>query len=133
MWFLFSGCPNTYLNRGTQSKNATSCGNLSVRERSDSNTVFICARAKRQQHGFYLCESEATATRFLSVRERSDSNTVFICAKAKRQQHGFYLCESEATATRFYLCESDSNNNNDTRLSDQHHVAAATLALHFRT
>ncbi|WP_285395313.1 hypothetical protein [Lysinibacillus sp. fls2-241-R2A-57] len=28
----------------------------------DSNTVFVCAKAKRQQHGFYLCESEATAT-----------------------------------------------------------------------
>ncbi|MGG2083379.1 hypothetical protein [Lysinibacillus pakistanensis] len=33
-----------------------------------------------------------------------------------------------------YLCESNSDsNNNNTRLSDQQHVAAATLALRFRT
>ncbi|WP_285398374.1 hypothetical protein [Lysinibacillus sp. fls2-241-R2A-57] len=32
------------------------------RKRSDSSTVFVCAKAKRQQHGFCLCESEATAT-----------------------------------------------------------------------
>ncbi|MDM5245898.1 hypothetical protein [Lysinibacillus sp. G4S2] len=56
------------------------------RKRSDSNTVFVCAKAKRQQHGFCLCESEATATRFLSVRKRSDSYKCFISAKAKRQQ-----------------------------------------------
>jgi len=36
--------------------------------------ALLCAKAKRQQHGFCLCESEATATRFLSVRKRSDSN-----------------------------------------------------------
>ncbi|MFB7160405.1 hypothetical protein [Lysinibacillus sp. NPDC056232] len=43
----------------------------------------------------------------LSVRKRSDSNTVLSVRK-----------------------RSDSNN---TRLSDQHHVAAAALALRFRT
>ncbi|MFE3577532.1 hypothetical protein, partial [Lysinibacillus sp. NPDC059133] len=47
---------------------------LSVRKRSDSNNCFICAKAKRQQQLFYLCESEATATIVLSVRKRSDSN-----------------------------------------------------------
>jgi len=28
--YFFSGCPNTWRNRGTQSKSSTSCGNLSV-------------------------------------------------------------------------------------------------------
>ncbi|MGE7947329.1 hypothetical protein, partial [Lysinibacillus sp. NPDC093688] len=60
---------------------------------------FICAKAKRQQQMFYLCESEASATNVLSVRKRSVSNKCFICAKAKRQQQMFYLCESVATAT----------------------------------
>ncbi|MDM5250956.1 hypothetical protein [Lysinibacillus sp. G4S2] len=27
-----------------------------------SEADVFCAKAKRQQHGFYLCESEATAT-----------------------------------------------------------------------
>ncbi|QQP12443.1 hypothetical protein FJQ98_25805 [Lysinibacillus agricola] len=45
--------------------------------------ALLCAKAKRQQQLFYLCESEATATMF-------------------------YLCESEATATMFYLCESEA-------------------------
>jgi len=44
-----------------------------ARKGSGSNMVFVCAKAKRQQHGFRLCESEATAT-------------------------GSHLCESEATA-----------------------------------
>ncbi|WP_139114463.1 MULTISPECIES: hypothetical protein [Lysinibacillus] len=36
---------------------------LSVRKCNDSNNkCFICAKAKRQQQMFYLCESEATAT-----------------------------------------------------------------------
>jgi len=48
---------------------------LSVRKRSGSNKGFICAKAKRQQQRFYLCESEAAATMF-------------------------YLCESEAAATK---------------------------------
>ncbi|MFB7159448.1 hypothetical protein [Lysinibacillus sp. NPDC056232] len=33
-----------------------------MRKRSDSNNCFICAKAKRQQQMFYLCESVATAT-----------------------------------------------------------------------
>ncbi|MDM5246182.1 hypothetical protein [Lysinibacillus sp. G4S2] len=50
---------------------------LSVRKRSDSNNkCFICAKVKRQQQMFYLCESEATATT------------------------NVFLCESEATATK---------------------------------
>jgi len=57
-----------------------------VRKRSVSNKCFICAKAKRQQQMFYLCESEASATNVLSVRKRSVSNKCFICAKAKRQQ-----------------------------------------------
>jgi len=36
---------------------------LSVRKRSGSNKCFICAKAKRQQQMFYLCESEAAATK----------------------------------------------------------------------
>ncbi|GLC88623.1 hypothetical protein LYSBPC_17500 [Lysinibacillus piscis] len=43
-------------------------------------------KAKRQQQRFFLCESEATATKVFSVRKRSDSNKGFFCAKAKRQQ-----------------------------------------------
>ncbi|MFJ3390415.1 hypothetical protein, partial [Lysinibacillus sp. NPDC086135] len=42
--------------------------------------------AERQQQGFSLCESGATATRLFSVRKRSDSNKAFFCAKAERQQ-----------------------------------------------
>jgi hypothetical protein len=42
---------------------ATATNILSVRKRSDSNKYFICAKAKRQQQMFYLCESEATATK----------------------------------------------------------------------
>ncbi|MGA3678440.1 hypothetical protein, partial [Lysinibacillus agricola] len=41
---------------------ATATNVLSVRKRSDSDKCFICAKAKRQQQMFYLCESEATAT-----------------------------------------------------------------------
>ncbi|MFB7159188.1 hypothetical protein [Lysinibacillus sp. NPDC056232] len=33
-----------------------------MRKRSVSNKCFICAKAKRQQQMFYLCESEASAT-----------------------------------------------------------------------
>ncbi|WP_374965360.1 hypothetical protein [Lysinibacillus sp. RS5] len=65
---------------------ATATNVLSVRKRSVSNKCFICAKAKRQQQMFYLCESEATAANVLSVRKRSDSNKCFICAKAKRQR-----------------------------------------------
>jgi len=54
--------------------------------RTPPEEALLCAKAKRQQQGFYLCESEATATNVLSVRKRSDSNKGFICAKAKRQQ-----------------------------------------------
>ncbi|MGY3187307.1 hypothetical protein [Lysinibacillus sp. TE18511] len=32
-------------------------------KRSGSNKCFICAKAKRQQQMFYLCESEAAATK----------------------------------------------------------------------
>ncbi|MGE7953688.1 hypothetical protein [Lysinibacillus xylanilyticus] len=42
---------------------ASAANVLSVRKRSDSNKCFICAKAKRQQQMFYLCESEATATK----------------------------------------------------------------------
>ncbi|MEB2281400.1 hypothetical protein LAV73_15565 [Lysinibacillus xylanilyticus] len=42
-----------------------------MRKRSGSNKCFICAKAKRQQQMFYLCESEAAATNVLSVRKRS--------------------------------------------------------------
>ncbi|MGA3674146.1 hypothetical protein ACPCXF_03615 [Lysinibacillus agricola] len=35
----------------------------SVRKRSVSNKCFICAKAKRQRQMFYLCESEASATK----------------------------------------------------------------------
>jgi len=58
---------------------ATATRVLSVRKRSDSNMVFLCAKAQRQQHGFSLCESAATAT-------------------------WFYLCESAATATINVFC-----------------------------
>ncbi|WP_375199355.1 hypothetical protein [Bacillus sp. RS11] len=34
-----------------------------MRKRSDSNKCLICAKAKRQQQMFNLCESEATATK----------------------------------------------------------------------
>ncbi|MGY3189745.1 hypothetical protein [Lysinibacillus sp. TE18511] len=97
-----------------------------MRKSSGSNKCFICAKAKRQQQLFYLCESEAAATTVLSVRKRSGSNNWilsvrkrsgsnncficakakrqqqldFVCAKAKRQRQMFYLCESEATATK---------------------------------
>ncbi|MCL1700034.1 hypothetical protein [Lysinibacillus sp. Bpr_S20] len=36
---------------------------LSVRKRSDSNNVLSVAKAKRQLQMFYLCESEAPATK----------------------------------------------------------------------
>ncbi|MGE7913278.1 hypothetical protein [Lysinibacillus xylanilyticus] len=36
---------------------------LSVRKQSVSDKCFICAKAKRQQQMFYLCESEAAATK----------------------------------------------------------------------
>ncbi|MFJ8460584.1 hypothetical protein ACIQ57_15800 [Lysinibacillus xylanilyticus] len=36
---------------------------LSARKRSVSGKCFICAKAKRQQQMFYLCESEASATK----------------------------------------------------------------------
>ncbi|OXS76389.1 hypothetical protein B1B04_05295 [Lysinibacillus sp. KCTC 33748] len=49
------------LNRGTQSKNTTSCGNLSVRNIGATATNVFCAKAERQQQMF-------------SVRKRSDSN-----------------------------------------------------------
>ncbi|MEX3747410.1 MULTISPECIES: hypothetical protein [Lysinibacillus] len=35
---------------------------LSARKRSVSGKCFICAKAKRQQQMFYLCESATTAT-----------------------------------------------------------------------
>ncbi|MFJ7186212.1 hypothetical protein, partial [Lysinibacillus xylanilyticus] len=54
-----------------------------VRKRSVSNKSFICAKAKRQQQIFYLCESEASATNLLSVRKRSVSN--------KRYGHADFL------------------------------------------
>ena len=72
---------------------------ISVTVETCSEADVFCAKAKRQQQMFYLCESEATATNVLSVRKRSDNNKCFVCAKAKRQQQMFYLCESEATAT----------------------------------
>ena len=77
--------------RGTKAKIITSCDNAfvtnillpqaahrtppgsSVRKRSVSNKCFICAKVKRQQQMFYLCESEAAATNVLSVRKRSGS------------------------------------------------------------
>jgi hypothetical protein len=36
---------------------------LSARKRSASDKRFICAKAKRQRQMFYLCESEASATK----------------------------------------------------------------------
>ncbi|MFB7156632.1 hypothetical protein [Lysinibacillus sp. NPDC056232] len=39
-----------------------------MRKRSDSNKYFICAKAKRQQQLFSLCESVATATTKRPVR-----------------------------------------------------------------
>ncbi|WP_139114380.1 hypothetical protein [Lysinibacillus xylanilyticus] len=36
---------------------------LSARKRSVSDKCFICAKAKRQRQMFYLCESEAAATK----------------------------------------------------------------------
>ncbi|MGE8034454.1 hypothetical protein, partial [Lysinibacillus sp. NPDC093692] len=51
--------------------------------------ALLCAKAKRQQQMFYLCESKAAATNVLSVRKQSGSNKCFICAKAKRQQQMF--------------------------------------------
>ncbi|MGE7929686.1 hypothetical protein [Lysinibacillus xylanilyticus] len=56
-----------------------------MRKQSDSNKCFICAKAKRQQQMFYLCESEATATNVLSVRKRSDSNSRLLVTKALSQ------------------------------------------------
>ncbi|TQR28485.1 hypothetical protein C7Y47_21320 [Lysinibacillus sphaericus] len=43
-------------------KRSTATTVLSVRKRSDSSNGFVCAKAKRQQQRFCLCESEATAT-----------------------------------------------------------------------
>ncbi|MGE7914658.1 hypothetical protein [Lysinibacillus xylanilyticus] len=71
----------------------------SARKRSVSGKCFICAKAKRQQQMFYLCESEATATNVLSVRKRSDSNKCFNCAKAKRQRQS---AQSERKSTTRY-------------------------------
>ncbi|MGE7951452.1 hypothetical protein [Lysinibacillus xylanilyticus] len=73
--------------------------------------ALLCAKAKRQQQMFYLCESEATATNVLSVRKRSDSNKCFICAKAKRQRQMFYLRESEASATNVLSARKRSVSN----------------------
>jgi len=81
--------PRGSANRGTKAKTITSCDNAfvtnivlaqdpaakrsgssdaprklcSARKRSVSGKCFICAKAKRQQQMFYLCESEATATK----------------------------------------------------------------------
>ncbi|MFB7156957.1 hypothetical protein [Lysinibacillus sp. NPDC056232] len=45
-----------------------------MRKRSGNNKCFFCAKAKRQQQMFFLCESEASATNVLSLRKRSGSN-----------------------------------------------------------
>jgi len=42
---------------------------LSMRKRSGSNNCFICAKGKRQEQLFYLCESEAAATTGFCLRE----------------------------------------------------------------
>ena len=73
---------------------------LLVRKRSVSNKCFICAKAKRQQQMFYLCESEASATNVLSVRKRSVSNKCFICAKAKRQQQMFLSVRKRSVSNK---------------------------------
>jgi len=80
-------------------------------ERSGSNKCFFCAKAKRQQQMFFLCESEAAATNVFSVRKRSGSNKCFFCAKAKRQQQMFFLCESEAAATNVFSVRKRSGSN----------------------
>ncbi|MCL1701349.1 hypothetical protein [Lysinibacillus sp. Bpr_S20] len=51
-----------------------------MRKRSDSNNCFICAKAKRQQQLFYLCESEATAT--TTNRPAGAEITSLLCRKA---------------------------------------------------
>ncbi|WP_375122130.1 hypothetical protein [Lysinibacillus sp. RS10] len=70
-----------------------------VQNYSSPQKARLCAKAKRQQQMFYLCESEASATNVLSVRKRSVSNKCFICAKAKRQQQN---PQSERKSTTCY-------------------------------
>ncbi|MEB2281057.1 hypothetical protein LAV73_13750 [Lysinibacillus xylanilyticus] len=67
--------------------------------------MYFCAKAKRWQRMFYLCESGASATNVLSMRKRSVSNECFICAKAECWQRMFYLCESEASATNVFIAK----------------------------
>ncbi|WP_374965120.1 hypothetical protein [Lysinibacillus sp. RS5] len=59
----------------------------SARKRSVSGKCFICAKAKRQQQMFYLCESEASAT------------NVF-CSESKATATNVFCSESKATATK---------------------------------
>ncbi|MFB7157752.1 hypothetical protein [Lysinibacillus sp. NPDC056232] len=64
-------------NRGTKAKSITSCDNAFVTNivlARRPQEALLCAKAKRQQQIFYLCESEAAATNILSVRKRSGSN-----------------------------------------------------------
>ncbi|MDM5247619.1 hypothetical protein [Lysinibacillus sp. G4S2] len=46
---------------------ATATNVLNVRKQSDSNKCFKCAKAKRQQQMFYLCESVASATKRVAL------------------------------------------------------------------
>ncbi|MEB2280587.1 hypothetical protein LAV73_11325 [Lysinibacillus xylanilyticus] len=41
-----------------------------VRKQSDNNKCFFCAKAKRQQQMFFLCESEAAAWCFVCAKAR---------------------------------------------------------------
>ncbi len=109
MWFLFSRCPTP-----------TEIGELSLRT-PRLVAIYLC-ESEATATRFYLCESEATATRYylrkrsdsnkvLSVRKRSDSNKVLSVRK-----------RSDSNKVLSVRKRSDSNNNNNTRISDQHHV-----------
>ncbi|MEQ6357600.1 hypothetical protein ABNX05_23635 [Lysinibacillus sp. M3] len=80
--FLITLFLNIYINQSE----AAATNVFTVRNQSDSNKCFYCAKAKRQQQMFLLCESEAAATNVFTVRKRSGSNKCFYCAKSKRQR-----------------------------------------------
>ncbi|MDM5249812.1 hypothetical protein [Lysinibacillus sp. G4S2] len=98
---------------------ATATNVLSARKQSDSDNCFICAKAKRQQQMFYLCESEASATnvfcakakrqrQMFSVAKAKRQQQMFSVAKAKRQQQMFSVRKRSVSGNCFICSESEA-------------------------
>ncbi|WP_375122137.1 hypothetical protein [Lysinibacillus sp. RS10] len=75
-----------------------------MRKRSVSNMVFVCAKAKRQQHGFVCAKAKRQQHGFVCAKAKRQQHG-FVCAKAKRQQHDvghsgvFTGCEALSLST----------------------------------